>query len=353
MTEALRKGSGVISMIRTTGAVGGILGLGLLAPGCGDGGGRGSSGESPIRVAAHVVELEELEVRRGWTGRLEPLRSVAVQAPRDGRVSAVLVRDGERVAAGTVLVRMTGPDLEGRRTALEGRREELEADLGRWERLARDGAATAGEVAEARLRLLQVREQFAELEALEESYVIRAPVAGRVYGSTSGPGALATAGQNLMVVEDHDSWGVRLSVPAWEAPLFENPERLRLRDGLEMTAVHRIAFASEAAPGFVRVDLYLDGASPSRRGIEVEYRAMEEVLLVPWTAVAGEGDHHWVARIVPGDPARIERSSVELGRAHPRGVEVVSGLEAGDWVVRYEPRSHPAGRAVTPVEGGS
>jgi RND family efflux transporter MFP subunit len=340
-------------MIRTMGAVGMILGLGLLVPGCGDDGGSGSPDDSPVRVAAHTVELGELEVRREWTGRLEPLRSVAVQAPRDGRVSTVLVRDGERVAAGAVLVRMTGPDLEGRRTALEERRGQLGADLERWERLARDGAATPGEVAEARLRLLQVREQFAELEALEESYVIRAPVPGRVYGSTSGPGALAPGGQVLMVVEDDESWGVRLSVPAWEAPLFEQREHLRLRDGPEVRTVRQVAFASDNAPGFVRVDLYLEGVMGGRRGIEVEYRTTEEVLLLPWTAVAGEGDRHWVAWIAPGDPDRIERRTVELGRAHPRGVEVVSGIEAGDKVVRYEPRSHPEGRAVTPVEGDS
>lgn len=246
---------------------------------------------------------------------------------------------------------MVGPDLEARREALSERMEQIELELERWERLAAAGAAGPGEVAEARLRLLQAREQFAELEALAESYVIRAPAAGRVYGATLGRGSQVSAGETLLVVEDDASWGVRLSVAAWEAPRFDRLEDLTVRDdrGNVFPVVH-IAFASEPQPGFVRIDLYVDGAGSPRRGAEVEYHTSDDRLLVPWTALAGEEGRHWVARVVSGEPPTIERRPVELGRPGPEGVEVVSGLEAGDRIVRFEPRSHPEGRAVTPVE---
>lgn len=333
------------------GWLGAWLALSFLA-GCGSGDEDTARPEEGVPVAAWTVRSQEVEIRREWTGRLEPLRTVAVQAPRGGRVSAVPVRDGDRVQEGTVVVRMVGPDLEARRATLEERRAQLQEELERWERLARSGAAGPGEVAEARLRLLQAREQAAELEALEASYVIRAPATGRVYGAQVSPGASVAGGQTLLSVEDDDTWGVGLSVPAWEAPLFRDPTLLSVRDGSESYTVSRVASTSEVQPGFVRIDLYLREVEPFRRGMTVEYRDREQAIVIPWTAVAGDSDRHWVALIVPGDPDRVVRRTVELGRAHAEGVGVGAGLEDGDRIIRYEPRSHPEGRAVRPVENG-
>jgi membrane fusion protein, multidrug efflux system len=337
-----------------------VTGVPVVLLACGGDDTAPSGAAAAVPVGVWIVRNETVEHRREWMGRVEPLRTVSLAAPAGGQVEQVDVRDGDTVRPGQSLLRIVSPDLAARRSALRERLVQLEDDLARWERLAAGSAAAAGEVAEARLRVLQAREQFAEHEALEGALHLRAPAAGRVYGLAVGPGTLVSAGQQLLGVEDGGTWGVRLAVAAWEAPYFDDVARLSVRDarGMEFT-VERTALASEVHPGFVRVDLYVRqdgsaaaGTAPSRGGGEVGYVTTEEVLLVPWTAVAGVGDEHWVAFVVPGEPATIERRTIELGRPHPGGVEVVSGLEAGDMIVRYEPRSHPAGRVVSPVERG-
>jgi membrane fusion protein, multidrug efflux system len=327
----------------------------LLAAGCGPGDEAGPSTQpEAVPVGVWTVQAESVVLERSWAARLEPLRTVPVQAPRGGRVTAVQVRDGDRVERGALLVRMVGPDLEGRGQAAEARRDQLREELERWERLAAAGAAGPGEVAAARLRFLEASESLAELEAQVESYLVRAPTSGSVYGTVASPGGEVAAGQVLLQVEDDDSWGVRLSLPAWEAPLFADPDRLVIEDALgNRLPVDRWASASELEPGFVRIDLYLTTERPARQAVDVRYREEEELLLVPWTAVAEEDDGHWVALVVPGEPPRIQRRPVELGRPHARGVEVTAGLEEGDRIVRYEPRLHPEGRPVTPVEDPS
>jgi len=328
-----------------------LVALTSVTAGCGTQGNGPRAGETAVRVGVWTVQEVEVELRRQWVGRMEPLLTVAVQAPRDGRVDQVTVRDGDTVAAGQVLVRMAGPDIMARReTALE-RRDQLDDELARWERLVEAGAAGPGEVAEANLRSLQAREQLAELDALTESYLLRAPVPGNVYGLSVGPGAQVAAGQTVLRVEDAGSWGLRLAVPAWEAHLLEDSDSLGIRDDAgNVLQVERLAFSSDLHPGFVRVDLYMDGEIASRGGAVVEHRSRSTAVIIPWTAVAGQGETHWVAVVAPGDPARIERRNVELGPAHAQGVEVAQGLVAGDRIVRYEPRSHPEGQAVEPVE---
>ncbi len=305
--------------------------------------------EQAVPVSAWTIQSREVTVERRWTGRIEPLRVLAVRAPAAGRVATVDVRDGDDVSQGQALVRLEGPDVEARRQVLAERRAQLEEELTRWRGLAQEGAAGPGEVAAAELRLLEVREQAEQIEALVESYVVRSPAAGRALRPVVSPGANVAAGEALLEVEDASSRGIRLSIGSAEAGLFQGPTvpSVRHPSGRELQ-VERAVVSSDVHPAFVQVDLYLEAGEGNGHGVgEVFHRrSSADVLLVPWTAVASDGDRHWVALVVPGDPARIERRTVELGGAHSDGIEVIAGLEVGDRVVRYDPRSHPEGRAV-------
>jgi len=339
-------------LFRATGALV-LLGMVALLPACGSGDGDGLPEDPrPTAVSVLTLEVQEVELERHWTGRMEPLRTLSVQAPQEGRVAHVVARDGDQVHSGEVLLQLEGPDLQARRSVLEERRIQLVEELARWQRLGEAGAAGPGEVAAANLRLLEVQEEAAALDATVETYVIRSPVSGQVYGSTVSPGSNVGAGQILLGVDDESSMGVRLVVAASETEFLERLDRLILRDdrGNELS-VDRIAFASDLHPSFVRADLYLqENGARGRRGVTVTYLASEQLLLVPWTALASDWDRNWVARVADGDPPTVERVAVELGRAHPDGIEVLGGLVPGDRVIRYEPRSHPEGRQIEPRE---
>jgi RND family efflux transporter MFP subunit len=332
--------------------------MGLLLAGaaaCGESAGEAAAGEVPTPVGVWTMKASEVSVERRWAGRLEPLRTIPVRAPGAGRVAAVEVGDGVRVRAGDVLLRLEGPDVQARRAVLQERKSYLEEELARWRRLADGGAAGPGEVTAAALRVLEVREQLEELDATVEAYVVRAPATGTVQSTAVSPGTNVGGGEILLEVDDAAAQGVRLSVASTETLLLENRDRLSVRDdrGNEFE-VDRIVFSSDPHPAFVTADLYLRGdVVGDRRGVVVTHRTGGgDVLLVPWTAVASDEDRHWVAVVAPGDPERIERRTVELGRGHSEGIEVLAGLAEGDRVIRYDPRAHPEGRAVVVLRGG-
>jgi multidrug efflux system membrane fusion protein len=296
------------------------------------------------------VATETIAIERQWHGRLEPLRTHPVQAPRAGRIAEVAVRDGDTVRAGQLLLKMEAPELDARRGVLAERLDFLEAELERWRALAATGAAGSAEVSAAELRVLEVRDETGQLDSFTEAYSVRAPASGVVSGMAVNPGANATTGQVLLRVEDAGAVGIRLIVPALETAFLETTASLTLQDDRDdLFPIERVVLTSDPHPAFVRADLYVRGAR-GHRAATVRYRASEEVITVPWTAVANDGELHWVAAIVAGEPDRVERRPVELGRAHAGGIEVRSGLSPGDRVVRYEPRSIPEGRAVLPRE---
>lgn len=328
--------------------------LGLLLIGCGDDAMQEDGARAPqaTPVAAWRVEPLELEWGRSWGGVIEPLRAHPVASPVSGEVERVLAREGAVVRAGDSLfvVRVTG--MEDRLAPLRDRAMQLDDELERWERLAASGAAGPGEVAEARLRALEVRESLSDLEATVRSGVVRAPVPGRIQGVEVVRGGIVAAGNPLLVLEEGDRWTFRVRVPAAEAAFFERPEALRIRDDrgeLDLTP-ERVTWTEDADRGVLVVDVHLRGDPPTgRRAAVLTLRTGVEPLVVPWTAVATDGDEHWVARISGEDPGTVERRGVRLGRAFPEGIEVISGLESGDLVVRFEPRTHPEGRAVEPL----
>ncbi len=327
-----------------------VSGVSLFATGCGESSANSDETSKP-RVEVVVLEFETLHSERRWTSVTAPMRSVAVPSPEDGVVAELFVTDGGFVEKGDRLSRIDGPDLTARYGVLVQRRMALAAELSRWERLAEAQAAGPGEVEAARLRLLGVEETLATLEARKALAEVSAPVSGRVVGLSSASGATVSRGEILMRIEDGQSIGTRLLVPALEAKYFEITDRLSVRDpGGGSFGISRVVTTEDqTARGYVTVEIRLKETNVfDPVEAEVTYREAREAILVPWTSVAREGETHWVA-VVSGDPAVIGRREVVLGAARAEGVEVSSGLAAKERILRFEPRSQPTGREVTVV----
>ena len=196
--------------------------------------------------------VKEAEIRRGLRvpAVVEPLTGgeAIVAAPADGRFMApTLVRLGTRVQAGQELGRIQPRPTDsggGDRATLASGVAEAEAsldaarsDLARAERLLAERAVPARrveeaqravKVAEARLSAAQARlEQRDETlrtgggAAAGNSFVLRAPIAGRVAEVYAAMGASYDAGTPLFRIVRTDRVELQALVPASEAPLAE------------------------------------------------------------------------------------------------------------------------------------
>ncbi len=317
----------------------------------GDGTEAPQDDDSVPTVEVSTIETATIDEDREWSGRLGPVGERVVRAPISGRIESFGVREGDRVDAGQLVGSVSEPELGARRKVMTERRDHLREELERWEELAAENAAGPAELNEARLRLLEVEEQLAGLEASLGNRQLRSPVSGRVVETNVSTGSSVAEGQQLARIDDGESMGVRLSMPARETRFVKTFDALTVRDdaGREYE-IDDVVFGDDAHRSFVTVDLRLvDVDDDRRRRATVEYDDQQEVLLAPWTAVASDEDRTWVG-VITGDPPVVDYRTVELGRAHSAGIEVVSGLEAGDRILRYEPRSRPEGRIVDPVE---
>ncbi len=159
----------------------------------------------------------------------------------DGRVLAVSAREGARVAAGTVILRLddreqrarvelaataAGSDAEIRMAGIRG--GEAQARLNGTQTAAKTGAATPWEVRQATAAAEQaamegkvasdkrlIEQKRTSLERLVlENFALRAPFAGRVTQINARPGTSVHKGQSLVTLVDMSNLRAETFVPA-------------------------------------------------------------------------------------------------------------------------------------------
>lgn len=300
-------------------------------------------------VAGTVVAVTDTLVADAFdaAGVAEPIREATLSTKLMATVIEVQVHEGDRVAAGEVLVRLDARDLAARRdqveaglaeaTAVQG---EAEIQAGRIRALYADSAATRAQLDQAETGLARAtaavataRGTAAELAATASYAEVRAPFAGIVTHRFVDPGAFAAPGTPLVSVEDPST--LRVSVSA-------SPDAVRaLRRGAAITATIGDSTARAVIEGVVPSggNLYTVNAlvpNPDGRFLSGSAatlalpRGTRRAILVPAGAVRHQGDLTGVQVVAAGQESL---RWIKPGRMNGGFLEILSGLAPGDSVL--------------------
>lgn len=341
--------------------------------------------ERSWRVEAVAVAPQSAQPTLVLYGRIEAPDRVRAAAPVSGRILELKVRDGDKVAQGTVLARLDPRDLEPRVTqargdvdrelirhrtdlaAIEQERTLLrlaEAKQARFEKLmnARLGAEsnydqTREEVARVRLslaqreqaiaehpaRLAQLRAKLAEAERDARRGEIVAPFAARIGKVEVAAGDQVQAGQALLTLFASDALFLRAQIPA----VYAEELRAALARGEQPEAT------ADFGTSRLRARLERIGGEADARGVDVLLRveegtglpsgafvnalmqrpAVDDVIVLPPTALHG-GDRIYAIRNGRLTGIRVSRIGERRTEA---GVELLlraPELRAGEQVMR-------------------
>ncbi len=199
-----------------------------------------SSQQGPVGVRVAPVLRESVQELRLVVGGIRPVRRSLVASEEDGRVTELLVREGQAVTAGEVLCRLDATRLVLEREVLSAQEaeqvallemarleaEQAERDARTLEDLSGRAAANPKELADARTaeqvtrsviaqrerQLARVRASLSLLGERLEDLEIRAPFAGVVVAKRTDVGQWLSAGDPVvsMVSRELEAW---LNVP--------------------------------------------------------------------------------------------------------------------------------------------
>lgn len=296
----------------------------------------GSSTDAAISAPAHA------EFREGALAK--------VGAPLSGRVVAVHVRTGDRVAAGDRLVTLDAPDAAEARGAVKSvtatlREARIAAE--REQRMFERGIGVEREKIAADTRVAELESDLARATSRVEfigagtggTVVLRAPIAGTVVNRLAVEGMTVEPAGELIEIGDASALWIVADVFERDVPLLREgaPARVAfasargLLNGRVSSIGAVVAEGVRTAP--VRITL-TSPAGPLRPGMygraEIAVASHGSISL-PTEAVLIKGKETVV--YVEQNPTTFVRRAVVIGQPNAGRVQVISGLHAGERVV--------------------
>ncbi|TWG86410.1 RND family efflux transporter MFP subunit [Cupriavidus gilardii J11] len=297
----------------------------------------------------------DLRVTLPLSGSLRALNQAAVKAKVSGEVMQVLVREGEPVRAGQVIVRIDPTEYEARVAQARGQmlasRGQFENSRQTWERnrnlvgrgfisqTAFDKFQSELDVARANLDAAEAGLAVAQ-KALSDT-VVKSPLDGMVSVRSVQPGEKVSPDTKLLDVVDLRTLELEAPVPMGEVGRVAIGQPVRLEvEGAGAFEGKLVRINPAVTEGTRSIMLYVRVDNADRRlragmfaqgGLVLGTRA--GVVTVPITAVRNDGERAFVYTI---DSGALAERPVTLGaRDDTSGlVEIASGLASGAQVVR-------------------
>ncbi len=311
-------------------------------------------------LASDLVQasLQDLRQTLSVTGALRALNQAQVKARVAGEVQEVLVREGESVKAGQLLVKMDVREYKARAEQARGAMLAAQGQLDIAEKTRDNNRAllaknfisrnafdnAESQYAIARANLESARAALDVTQKALSDTTIRAPISGVVSSRSVQPGEKVAADNKLLEIVDLRSLELEAAVPAHEILNVSLGQDVQLRfAGLDKTVngkVVRINPATQAGSRSILAFVQVDNPDNTlKAGMFGEARLTlqkkQGVLAIPATALRNDAGSTYVYTVENG---RLAKKVLKLGlagsNAEEAAVEVLEGLAPGAQVVR-------------------
>jgi len=319
--------------------------------------GRGQSEPAAPTAQAERGRIERIVVA---TGTIEPEKEVEIRPRVPGIIEHILVKEGDSVSEGQVVVEIERELLQARadeaKAALDEarvRRRFAESELTRAQQLERGGARSKQQVEDMQSRNDRAAATVARAEARHKSLSTQlsyarvvSPLSGRVLdvpveeGSAVSPVTSVNGGTLLLSLAATDQLHLKGRVDENEVARVAPGQPARIRteafpdrifEGkvLEIKPLgERIQNVSYFEVKIAVIDAGAQVLRPRMSGeADIVTEVVEDATLIPETALRYRGDQPYVQ--VPGAAER----TVKIGIVDGARVQVLDGLAPGDSVV--------------------
>jgi RND family efflux transporter MFP subunit len=293
----------------------------------------------PVPVELALVEGRGISAYYRAASVIEADRLVELASRVEGRMRRVAVEEGDWVEQGDVLaelendreriqLRKADLTLSDKVRLLDRNRSMLEEEL--ISRQEYDDVESAWKLAEAERDLAQI--------ALEET-LIRAPFAGRITERKVVPGQRVAAAASTFTLGDFSPLRIRVHLPEAVARKVEVGQRVLVApEALDETceaSVERISPVVDPATSTVRLTLLLaESENQARVGgfakVRITTDSHHDALAIPKLALVEEGA---LRSVFVAEADTVRKIEVRTGLYDESHVEVLEGLEAGDYIV--------------------
>ncbi len=313
-----------------------------------------AAGLAPALAAGPGLVMAPIEVddRKAVIATVETLREIPARARIGGTVAELLVREGDRVAAGDRIAMVVDQKLalqvqalDARIQAQQAQRDQARTDFDRAEDLRRSGTVAQTRVDDARTRL-DVAERTLRAMRSERDVVLQQSAEGAVLVPGSGrilkvpvTGRSVVLGGDTVAMIATDAYVLRLRLPERHAASLKAGDSILVGSrGLQSAGMAEtmrqgrvVLVYPQIDQGRVVADVEVDGLGGyfvgERTRVYVSTGKRTALVVPPEFVVRRFG----VSYVRLADGSEVV---VQLGMPTEKGLEILSGLRAGDEVAK-------------------
>jgi RND family efflux transporter MFP subunit len=292
--------------------------------------------ELPTPVKAQVLSESEREMVKTYTGTLSGEKQATIRSKLSEAVESIRVREGQRVAAGEVLIELDRYGPSSNYGRLESLFRNAEKNHTKMKYLYEQGAVSESEFDRAQTDFEVSKANF---EAVQRMVHVQTPISGLVTSIRVSEGDYVNLGQHLATVATSDRLRVEFEVNSDDIRSFEIGDSLEIRSdvvpGDASGVVTDIASSADQVTRTFEVEALISNDNRNYKPgmfVRVNYimRRLDNVVAVPRKAIIML-DNQPTVFVVESGRAGMRR--VTLGPQLSADVVIESGVSAGDTLV--------------------
>jgi len=309
-------------------------------------------------VEVALVQSDNLNVVRTRTGTLRARREVKVYTQEEGRITALSLYEGDKLAEGDVLVRLDDTLIRAQLSRASATRKQAEQDVKRLKELRTRKLVSEDEYTRALTQLDVARADEHVLKTRLGYTTITSPINGVVSARLSEPGNVVERHQHVLTLSDPSLLVTELPVSELILPDLSKGDIARVRidalgDRVYDGRIVRIHPNLDPVSRRGTIEVVLEpvpaGAAPGQLcRVELSTQPGKRQV-IPFSALRRDDSSEYV--FVLDEEGKAQRADVSSGLRLAEDIEITQGLRDGQQVITKGFLGLTSGKTVKPVSG--
>ena len=309
--------------------------------------------QQSVDVVTETIKYTEMVGEHRFSGIVKADDKLMLSTKIFGQVDAVLVKEGEKISKGQLLIKIKSNDLAAKQntasSGVQAAKTNMENTIKNYDRikaLLEKGSATQKEMEDmtaakeaAIAKYKEAQHQLAEINDYLSYANLTSPINGFVAKKMVNVGDMANPGQPILALESMEELKIEADIPAYEIGQFEVNDSIKITvadAGLtEMNGVVERIIPSATFSGQYKAVIALGQQNKSLKpGMFARINLLKNKvnkLLIPKSSIIHKGQLTGIYTVNQQGEAMLRW--IRLGKEYGNSVEVLSGLTINEQII--------------------
>lgn len=295
---------------------------------------------APVPVRVDTISFSKFDQHFSANGIFEPYEQIVLTSEIAGRVSELLVKDGDFVRQGQILARIDNEILRAALVASKAKLAQTKQDLIRYEQAFASGGVTQKQVDDIRLQVETAQAEYIQSNRNTDNALVKSPVSGVINERFFEIGAYQALGSKLFEIVNASRLKLTVQVTEFQVIHLNTGDKVKVTASVYPELYYPGTITYIAAKGDASLTYNVEieiknvsGKQPKAGMYGTAYFTPPSdglSLLVPRSAFQGGVKSNTIF-LAEGGKAKLHK--VVAGRSLGNRVEVREGLKENDIVI--------------------